>query len=344
MTQLDPKTFDWSQLQFDYIDTGKKFRAYYKDGQWNEGGIETDAMMTIHEGSTVLHYGQSSFEGLKAYRTKDGKIQVFRPDQNAKRMIASAERLLMAPVPEELFVRGVIEVVRANHEWVPPYGSGGSLYIRPMLIGVGPNIGVKPAQEYIFAIFVMPVGAYFKGGLTPSKFVISDYDRAAPNGTGAAKVGGNYAASMLAGKSAKEAGYADAIYLDPATKTKIEEVGSANFFGITKDNEFVTPKSPSILPSITKYSLMEIAQKRLGMSVVEKELPLEELANFTEAGAMGTAAVITPISYIQAGDTRYDFYSETQVGPVTQKLYDQLVGMQYGDVEAIEGWLVEVEI
>lgn len=343
MTQLTPETINWTDLGFGYIDTGKKFRAYYKDGKWSSGQIETDAMITLHEGSTVLHYAQETFEGLKAYRTKSGKIQVFRPDQNAKRMKASAERLLMVPVPEDLFIHGIEEVVKANADWVPPYGTGASLYIRPFLIGVGPNIGLKAAEEYIFSIFVTPVGPYFKSGLTPTHFVVTDYDRAAPHGTGAAKVGGNYAASLIAGLEAKAQGYADAIYLDPATHTKIEEVGAANFFGITADNKFVTPLSPSILPSITKYSLMTIASDLLGMDVEERQVDVTELGDFVEAGAMGTAAVVTPISYIQYGQTRYTYTETQEVGPITKQLYDTLVGIQFGDIEGPEGWVHPID-
>ncbi|MBK0348503.1 branched-chain amino acid aminotransferase [Aerococcaceae bacterium zg-ZJ1578] len=344
MEKITPQSIDWSNLGFEYIDTGMKFRAYYKDGKWDEGHLETDANLTMHEGSTVLHYGQAVFEGLKAYRTKDGQIQLFRADQNAKRMNESAKRLLMPEVPESLFIKGVKEVVKANADWVPPYGQGASLYIRPFLIGTGPNIGVKTAPEFIFSIFVTPVGPYFKGGLVPAKFLITDFDRAAPKGTGAAKVGGNYAAGLMAGKLAKEQGFADAIYLDPATKTKIEEVGAANFYGITADGRFVTPLSDSILPSITKYSLMHIADNDLGLEVVEQEVPITMLEDFIEAGAMGTAAVITPISYIQQGDTkRYHFYSETEVGPITKRLYDRLVGIQYGDIESPKGWIQVVE-
>jgi len=249
----------------------------------------------------------------------------------------------MPQVPTEMFVDAVKQVVRANEEYVPPYGTGGTLYIRPLLIGVGDIIGVKPAEEYIFTIFVMPVGNYFKGGLTPTNFIVSDdYDRAAPHGTGAAKVGGNYAASLLPGKIAKDKHFSDVIYLDPATHTKIEEVGSANFFGITKDNEFVTPLSPSILPSITKYSLLYLAEHRLGLKPVEGDVPLADLGKFTEAGACGTAAVISPIGGIQHGNDFHVFYSETEVGPVTRKLYDELTGIQFGDVEAPEGWIVKV--
>ncbi|MCW6652921.1 branched-chain amino acid aminotransferase [Aerococcaceae bacterium NML191292] len=339
-----PETINWNELGFGYIDTGKRFRAYYKDGQWSKGGIETDRHLRISEASNVLHYGQTCFEGLKAYRTKSGEIQLFRPDENAKRMRRSAERLLMAPYPEEDFVRAVHEVVRANADWVPPYGSGASLYIRPLLIGVGDGIGVAPASEYIFTIFVTPVGAYFKKGLAPANFLISDYDRAAPKGTGAAKVAGNYAASLYPGKLAKSQGYTDAIYLDPATKTKIEEVGAANFFGITKDGVFLTPKSPSILPSITKYSLLELAEKRLGLKVKEGDVYVDQLDQFAEAGACGTAAVITPIGSITVGDTKHVFFSETEVGPTIQRLYRELTGIQYGDLPAPDGWIQKVDL
>ncbi len=250
----------------------------------------------------------------------------------------------MEPVPTDLFIKACKEVVKANADYVPPYGTGGTLYLRPLLIGVGDIIGVKPAEEYIFTVFAMPVGNYFKGGLAPTNFLIQDkYDRAAPNGTGAAKVGGNYAASLLPGQYAKKQGFSDVIYLDPATHTKIEEVGSANFFGITADNEFVTPISPSILPSITKYSLLYLAEHRLGMKAVEREVLVEELDQFVEAGACGTAAVISPIGGVQIADKLHVFHSETEVGPITRKLYEELTGIQFGDIEAPEGWIVEVE-
>lgn len=336
---ITPKTIDWNTLGFQYIDTGKRYRAYYKDGAWTKGGIETDKNITISESSNVLHYGQTCFEGLKAYRTKTGQIQLFRPDQNAKRMKESAERLLMPAFPEEWFIEAVHEVVRANADWVPPYGTGATLYIRPFLIGVGDGVGVSAASEYIFNIFVTPVGAYFKGGLKPAHFLVSDFDRAAPKGTGAAKVAGNYAASLHPGKLAKEQGYTDAIYLDPATKTKIEEVGAANFYGITKDGVFITPKSPSILPSITKYSLLYIAEHFLEMPTIEGDVYLSELDQLVEAGACGTAAVITPVGSITVGEKKYVFHSETETGPLTKKLYDILVGIQYGDIQAPEGWI-----
>lgn len=335
---------DWNNLGFEYHKLPYRYVSYYKDGQWDNGQLSEDATLHISEASPALHYGQQAFEGLKAYRTKDGSVQLFRPDRNAARLQATADRLLMPQVPTEQFIDAVKQVVKANEDYVPPYGTGATLYLRPLLIGVGDIIGVKPANEYIFTVFAMPVGAYFKGGLVPTNFIVSeDYDRAAPYGTGAAKVGGNYAGSLLPGKQAKSNGYSDVIYLDPATHTKIEEVGAANFFGITADNEFVTPLSPSILPSITKYSLLELAEKRLGMTVIEGDVPIAELDRFVEAGACGTAAVISPIGGIQFKDKRHVFYSETEVGPVTRRLYDELVGIQFGDIEAPEGWIVKVD-
>ena len=335
---------DWENLGFSYMKLPYRYLAYYRNGQWEKGGLTEDATLHLGESSPCLHYGQQAFEGLKAYRTKDGSVQLFRPDQNAERLQRTADRLLMPQVPTEMFIDAVKQVVRANEEYVPPYGSCGTLYIRPLLIGIGDIIGVKPADEYIFTIFAMPVGNYFKGGLTPTNFLVSeDFDRAAPYGTGAAKVGGNYAASLLPGKKAKEKDFSDVIYLDPATHTKIEEVGAANFFGITKDNEFVTPLSPSILPSITKYSLLYLAEHRLGLKPVEGDVPISELDRFTEAGACGTAAVISPIGGIQYGDHFHVFYSESEVGPVTRKLYDELTGIQFGDVEAPEGWIYKVD-
>lgn len=337
-------TIDWSNLGFSYIKTPWRFLATWKDGSWNEGELTEDNYLHIHEGSTALHYGQQCFEGLKAYRTKDGGINLFRPDENSKRMNRSAYRLRMPEVPEAFFLDAVKQVVKANQEYVPPYGSGATLYIRPLLIGVGENIGVSPAPEYIFTVFCMPVGPYFKGGLTPTNFIVSDYDRAAPNGTGAAKVGGNYAASLLPGYEAHQRKFSDCIYLDPETHTKIEEVGSANFFGITAANEFVTPKSPSILPSITKYSLLHLAQHSLGLTPVEGDVYLNELDRFVEVGACGTAAVISPIGGIQNGEDFHVFYSETEVGPQTKALYDQLTGIQFGDISAPTGWIFDVPL
>lgn len=342
-TNITPETIDWSTLGFNYIDTGISFRAYYKDGQWSEGELTETNTITISEASPAIHYGQQCFEGLKAYRTKEGNIQLFRADQNGERMEKSAKQVMLPPYPTDDFVKAVKQVVKANEDWVAPHGTGATLYIRPFMIGISPIVAVTPAPEAMFGIYVTPVGPYFKGGLQPAPFRISEYDRAAPRGTGAVKVGGNYASSYLAGEEAKALGYADAIFLDPATHTKIEEVGSANFFGITEDNHFVTPKSPSILPSITKRSLLYLAENRLGLQTLEGDVYLNDIDKFKEAGAMGTAAVITPIGSITQADDKHVFYSETETGPITQKLYDELVGIQFGDVEAPEGWIQTVE-
>jgi branched-chain amino acid aminotransferase len=334
---------DWGKLGFTYIKTDLRYVSHWKDGSWDKGALVEDNKLSISESSTALHYGQQCFEGLKAYRTKDGKINLFRPEQNARRMNRSCSRVLMPELPEEKFIDACIQVVKANEHFVPPYGTGATLYLRPFVIGVGDNVGVKPAPEYIFSVFCVPVGPYFKGGLNPVNFTISDYDRAAPYGTGAAKVGGNYAGSLMPHKLAVEKGYADCIYLDPMTHTKIEEVGAANFFGITHDDKFITPKSPSILPSITKYSLMHIAKEYLGMEVEERDVLVDNLSEFKEAGACGTAAVITPIGSIEYKGNTHTFFSEKEVGPVTKKLYETLCGIQFGDVKAPEGWIIEVK-
>ncbi len=336
-------SIDWKNLGFSYIKTDYRYIAKWKDGSWQKGELTTDNVLHIAESSTALHYGQQCFEGLKAYGTKDGGIQLFRPDQNAQRMNKSARRIMMPEVPVDMFIDACVQVVKANEKFVPPYDSGATLYLRPFLIGVGDNIGVKPAPEYIFSVFCIPVGPYFKGGMTPVNFSLSEYDRAAPVGTGASKVGGNYAGSLFPHQVAADGGFADCIYLDPLTHTKIEEVGAANFFGITADNSFVTPLSPSILPSITKYSLMHVAKEYLDMNVEERDCYIEKLDEFVEAGACGTAAVITPIGGIQVKDKLHVFHSETEVGPVTKKLYETLVGIQKGDVKAPEGWIVKVK-
>lgn len=333
---------EWSKLGFSYIRTDYRYLSKWKDGVWDNGKLTFDNTLTISEGSTCLHYGQQCFEGLKAYRTKEGKVQLFRPDQNAKRMIKSCNRLYMPEVPEEKFIDACIQVVKANEAWVPPYGTGATLYLRPIVIGVGDNIGVSPAKEYLFTVFCMPVGPYFKGGMIPVNFSVSDYDRAAPQGTGAAKVGGNYAASLYPHEKAKEEGFADCVYLDPATHTKIEEAGAANFFGITKDNKFVTPISDSILPSITKYSLLHVAKEYLGLEVEERDVYIDKLDELAEAGACGTAAVISPIGSITYKGKKHVFHSLIEVGPITKKLYDTLVAIQVGDMKAPSGWMVEV--
>ncbi|MFF7706052.1 branched-chain amino acid aminotransferase [Pseudomonas sp. NPDC007930] len=335
------ESINWDKLGFDYIKTDLRYLAYWRDGAWQEGQLTEDNVLHISEGSTALHYGQQCFEGLKAYRAKDGSINLFRPDQNALRMQRSCTRVLMPQVPTEMFIEACRQVVKANERFIPPYGTGGALYLRPFVIGVGDNIGVRTAPEFIFSVFCIPVGPYYKGGLKPHNFSISGFDRAAPHGTGAAKVGGNYAASLLPGAEAKKAHFADCIYLDPATHSKIEEVGSANFFGITANNEFVTPKSSSVLPGITRLSLMELAQSRLGLTVVEGDVHIDQLDRFVEAGACGTAAVIGPIGGIEYNGKLHVFHSETEVGPVTQKLYKELTGIQFGEIEGPAGWVIK---
>ena len=337
------ENIDWGKLGFNYLKTDFSYISYYKDGKWDDGNLIAENTITISQSASSLHYGQQTFEGLKAYRTKNGEIQLFRPDQNAKRMMKSCNRIMMPEFPVERFIDACKKVVKANEKFMPPYGSGATMYLRPFLIGVGDNIGVKPAPEYIFCVFCMPVGPYFKGGMTPVNFITSSYDRAAPHGTGAAKVGGNYAGSLMPHEEAVKQGFADCIYLDPATHTKIEEVGAANFFGITKDDTFVTPISPSILPSITKYSLMHIAKEYLGLKVEERDCPIDNIDEFKETGACGTAAVITPIGGISHEGKLHVFHSETEVGPVTKKLYDTLYGVQFGDIEGPEGWIVKVD-
>lgn len=334
---------DWDKLGFQYIKTDFRYISRWKDGEWDEGKLTEENRITLSEAANVFHYGQACFEGLKAYRTKEGKIQLFRPDMNAKRMQETTKRLLMPEVSVEKFVDACVQVVKANEAYVPPYGTGATLYLRPFMIGSGETLGVRPADEYIFCVFCSPVGAYFKGGLKPVNFIVTDYDRVAPNGTGAVKIAGNYAASLLPHAEAVKKGFADCVYLDPVTHTKIEEVGAANFFGITKDNKFVTPKSPSILPSITRISLLQVAKDYLGMEAEEREIFIDELDQLTEAGACGTAAVITPIGGIEYKGKLHVFYSETETGPVTKKLYETLCGIQFGDIEAPEGWILQVK-
>lgn len=342
---VTPKTeavnMDWGHLGFTYTRTDFRYLSYWKDGAWDEGILTEDNTIHISESSTAVHYGQQCFEGLKAYRCQDGSINIFRPDQNALRMQSSCQRLVMPEMPTDIFVDACIQVVKANQRFIPPYESGGSLYLRPYLIGVGDNLGVRTANEFLFSVFCSPVGPYFAGGLVPLKFITSMMDRAAPHGTGAAKVGGNYGASLLPNHLAKKDNYADVIYLDPATHTKIEEAGAANFYAISKDGTtFITPKSPSILPSITKYSLLHLAEHRLGLKVVEEDIMADQLHQYSEAGACGTAAIIAPIGGIQHGERYFDF---GDVGPQTRRLFDELTGIQFGDIEAPEGWIVKVK-
>jgi branched-chain amino acid aminotransferase len=336
------KDIDWKNLGFGYSDTNYNIRCYYKDGKWGELEVSDSNQITLHMAATCLHYGQEAFEGLKAYRGKDGRIRVFRIEENALRMQASARGILMQELPVEKFNEAVIKAIKLNEEFVPPYGSGASLYIRPLLIGSGPQVGVKPADEYMFVVFVMPVGPYFKAGFKPTDYVIyREYDRAAPLGTGTIKVGGNYAASLVAGTRAHHEGYSAVLYLDAREKKYIDECGPANFFGI-KGNAYVTPKSQSILPSITNKSLRQLALD-FGMAVEERQIPVEELAEFTEAGACGTAAVVSPIRSIFDADKGIRYMYGDEPGPVSQKLYQKLIDVQYGCAPDDHNWVTIVE-
>ena len=335
------KDLDWSKLSFGYRQTDYNVRCYYRNGKWGEIEVCSDEYLKLHMAATCLHYGQEAFEGLKAYRCPDGKVRVFRMDENAARLQSTCRGRLMPEVPTEMFEEMVKKVVRLNQEWIPTYESGATLYIRPLLIGTSAQVGVHPASEYCFLIFVTPVGPYFKGGFSANPYVIiRDFDRSAPLGTGIYKVGGNYAASLRANQIAHEKGYACEFYLDAKEKKYMDECGAANFFGI-KNNTYVTPKSTSILPSITNKSLMQLAED-LGMKVERRQIPEEELSTFEEAGACGTAAVISPISYIDDLETgkRYDF--GTEPGPVSKHLYDTLRGIQYGIIEDKHGWTTVV--
>lgn len=341
---MEKKQIDWSNLGFGYIQTEKRYVSNYKDGKWDEGGLTEDSNIVLNECAGVLQYAQTVFEGLKAYTTKDGHIVMFRPDLNAKRMIDSAKRLEMPEFPEERFVEAVSQVVKANAEYVPPYGSGASLYIRPYMFGTNPVIGVKPANEYQFRTFATPVGPYFKGGAKPITIKVSDFDRAAPHGTGHIKAGLNYAMSLHAIVTAHEEGFAENMYLDAATRTKVEETGGANFIFITKDNKVVTPKSNSILPSITRRSILYVAKEYLGLEVEEREVFFDEVKDFAECGLCGTAAVISPVGKIVDHGKEICFPSGMEeMGPVTQKLYETLTGIQMGQIEAPEGWIKVVE-
>ncbi len=337
-------SIDWSNLSFSYMKTDYNVRCYYRDGKWGELEVSSSDQIGIHMAATCLHYGQEAFEGLKAFKGKDGKIRVFRVEENAKRLQSSAHGILMAPVPEELFVEAVKKVIKLNERFVPPYESGASLYLRPLLVGTGARVGVSPSDEYLFMIFVTPVGPYFKEGFKPTNMMISrQYDRAAPNGTGHIKVGGNYAASLVAGKLAHEKGYSAVLYLDSKEKKYIDECGPANFF-VIKDNTYVTPESHSILPSITNKSLYELA-KDSGLKVERRPIMLEELDSFEEAGACGTAAVISPVGRIDDVDTgkSYVFSKDGKPGKVCEMLYNRLRAIQYGDEADKFGWITIIE-
>ena len=338
------ETIDWKNLGFGYMKTDYNIRCTYKDGAWGDLEVSDSEMVTMHMAATCIHYGQESFEGLKAFRGKDGKIRIFRMNENAKRMQDSSEGTMMAVLPIEKFEEAVVKAVKLNERFVPPYESGASLYIRPVLFGTGAQVGVKPANEYMFILFVTPVGPYFKGGFQTTPFVIMrEFDRSAPLGMGKYKVGGNYAASLVAGAKAHELGYSNVFYLDAKEKKYIDECGAANFFGI-KSNTYITPKSSSILPSITNKSLMVLAED-MGMTVERRQIPVEELATFEEAGACGTAAVISPIERIDDYDEKksYVFSKDGKPGPISEKLYKKLRAIQYGDEPDTHGWVTVVE-
>ena len=335
---MEKKNIDWGNLGFGYVQTDKRYVSNFKDGSWDEGTLTSDATVVINECAGVLQYAQTVFEGLKAYTTEDGHIVTFRPDLNAARLKASAERLEMPAFPEDRFIDAIVQTVAANEAYVPPYGSGATLYIRPYLFGTNPVIGVKPADEYQFRVFTTPVGPYFKGGVRPLTIRVSDFDRAAPHGTGHIKAGLNYAMSLHAIVSAHQEGYDENLYLDPATRTKVEETGGANFLFVTKDGKVVTPKSSSILPSITRRSLVYVASEYLGLEVEEREVYLSELEDMAECGLCGTAAVISPVGKIVDHGKEICFPSGmSEMGPVTKKLYETLTGIQMGRIEAPEG-------
>lgn len=342
---MEKKNIDWSNLGFGYQQTEQRYVSYYKNGAWDEGGLTSDANIVINECAGVLQYAQTVFEGLKAYTTEDGRIVTFRPDLNAERLINSARRLEIPEIPKEKFLDAIDQVVAANAAYVPPYGSGATLYIRPYIFGSNAVIGVKPADEYQFRVFCTPVGPYFKGGIKPLTIKVSDFDRAAPHGTGHIKAGLNYAMSLHAIMTAHAEGFDENMYLDPATRTKVEETGGANFIFITKDNKVVTPKSDSILPSITRRSLMTVAKDYLGLEAEERVVYFDEVKDFAECGLCGTAAVISPVGRINDHGKEITFPSGMEeMGPVTKKLYDTLTGIQMGHIEAPEGWIREIKV
>jgi branched-chain amino acid aminotransferase len=335
---------DWGKLPFGYFKTDYNVRCYYRNGQWGEIEVSSSETINIHMAATCLHYGQEAFEGMKAYRGKDGKVRLFRWEENAKRMQRSADGIMMAKVPEELFHQMVTKAVKLNEKYVPPHGHGASLYIRPLLVGTGVQVGVSPAKEYLFMVFVGPVGPYFKEGFNPVRLqIVRDFDRAAPLGTGHIKVGGNYAGSLYASERAKREGFSAVLFLEAKEKKYIDEAGPANFFAI-KGNKYITPKSDSILPSITNMSLMQIARD-MGMEVERRPVAVEELAGFEEVGACGTAAIISPICSLvdrESGQT-YEFCKDGKAGPVSTKLYQRLQGIQYGEEPDTHGWVSFVE-
>ena len=341
---MEKKKIDWENIGFSYMQTDKRYVSDFKDGKWDDGTLVDDANITMNECAGVLQYAQTVFEGMKAYTTEDGRIVTFRPDLNAARMVESAKRLEMPVFPEDRFIDAVVRTVKANAAYVPPYGSGATLYIRPYMFGVNPVIGVKPADEYQFRVFTTPVGPYFKGGAKPITICVSDFDRAAPRGTGHIKAGLNYAMSLHAIMTAHRNGFDENMYLDSATRTKVEETGGANFIFITKDNKVVTPHSGTILPSITRRSIMYVAEHYLGLEVEERDVYFDEVKDFAECGLCGTAAVISPVGKVVDHGKEICFPSGMEkMGPVTQKLYDTLTGIQMGHIEAPDGWIKVIE-
>lgn len=337
------ENINWKEFGFGYTKTDYNVRCHFRDGKWGELEVSSSDQVNVHIAATGIHYGQQAFEGLKAFKGPDGKVRIFRLDENGKRLKNSCDGIMMAELPQDLFEKAVIKAVQLNARWIPPYESGASLYIRPVLFGSGAQVGVKPAKEYTFVVFVMPVGPYFKAGFKPTDYVIyREYDRAAPQGTGTFKVGGNYAASLKAGERAHTEGYSAVLFLDSKEKKYIDECGPANFFGI-KNNTYVTPKSESILPSITNKSLCQIAED-LGMNIERRKVTVEELADFSEAGACGTAAVISPIRKIVDADNNKEFFFGDEAGAVSLKLYETLRGIQYGTVEDKHNWITIVEL
>lgn len=341
---METKDLDWGNIGFNYRITDYRYISNFKDGKWDDGELSTDSNVTINESAGILQYCQEVFEGLKAYRTKEGHIVTFRPDLNAKRMYDSAKRLEMPPFPEDRFIEAVDKVVLANEAWVPPFGSGATLYIRPYMFASSPVIGVKPAAEYQFRMFTTPVGPYFKGGAKPITITVSDFDRAAPRGTGHIKAGLNYAMSIHPLMEAHRNGFDENMYLDAATRTYVEETGGANFIFITKDKKVVTPKSNSILPSITRRSLLYVAEHYLGLKTEERPVAFDEVKDFAEVGLCGTAAVISPVGRIYRGETVINIPSGMGgMGEITKKLYDTLTGIQMGELEAPEGWIRKIK-
>ena len=343
MSNIEKQPLDWANLDFSYHTTSMRYVANYRNGKWEQGGLTEDPNVVLNECAGIFHYCQEVFEGLKAYETKQGHIVTFRPDLNAQRMYDSAQLMQIPPFPQEWFLHAVDEVVKANASWVPPHESGASLYIRPYIIASGEVIGVAPAKEYMFRILTTPVGPYFKGGVRPLKLCVSKYDRAAPHGTGMIKAGLNYAMSLHAYVEAHKAGFDENMFLDPATRTYVEETGGANFLFVTRDKEIVIPKSPSILPSITRRSLTYVAEHYAHHKVTERPVRLEEVKDFVECGLCGTAAVIAPVGRVFNGDEEIVFKDcADRMGPVLQNLYDTLIGIQHGTIEAPEGWIRKI--